>query len=853
MKINIKRNIYLFTFFTLMFHSYVFGSSVLVAKNKKAFFPIVISQNASEMVRRTASDMKAYLEKMCGADFKIITGDGTSGIAIGVANDFPDLPFSKKLISKGVFDREKYIIKTHKNGVYLLGACDLAADEAVWDLFHKLGYRHYFAGKNWEIFPNLDEIKIDYDIKEEPDFSIRKITKVSCWEPDTENWYEWERHNRLSQAFKLNTRHIYQDIIEENIEVFKQHPEWFALWKGDRKYLGGITKFCLSNKELRKFVVNWAIDWFKKNPEEECISMDPSDTGHWCECNKCEAMGRVSDRVVVLANEVAEAINKNSEEPRYVGIYGYSFHALGPKNNKIHPNVLVSIATTLIKGGITLEQAEESWVKAGAKLGVRDYYSLWIWNMSLPTSKGLNSEKTLIEKTRGLYDRGYRFMSSAQSTIAFGHSGIYHWLVGICLWDVEECENIEKWKDDFYHNAFGAAKDIMREYYEYIDGKSQKELSDNLIGKMYQFLGKAKAETKDIGVKNRIDDLIYYTHYVELYRAMMEAPEGPERNSAALDLMSFVNKERENMVVPVYRMYQFLTRDKFGVTFPWDSRMPDENIRAKVKEEIPSEELDGYVKAAADKYEIVDFETKFYSPWLEPAFKKLKFKTQQSTVLFPKWNTGPTTIYTWMDEANQTIKLRAKTGMIYGDKFGGLKITVSRIYEDYLGFMAEEVVYKNNSPVPPDQKWYNLELKTGKPGFYKIHMDNNVTRFIVDFETVLPITLLAGSKHSMKLKTLEQNNNEFYFYVPSDTEELVIFASGKGEIKNGNGDVRIKIDKNQYYKIHLKKEERAQIWKISIRGIFKLLTVPPYVSTSPEGLLLPKEVIETETKTIFGQ
>ena len=46
-----------------------------------------------------------------------------------------------------------------------------------------------------------------------------------------------------------------------------------------------------------------------------------------------------------------------------------------PPTIRVHPNVIVSVATSFIQPGYTFEQLVEGWAAKGATLGIRDYYS----------------------------------------------------------------------------------------------------------------------------------------------------------------------------------------------------------------------------------------------------------------------------------------------------------------------------------------------------------------------------------------------------------------------------------------------------------------------------------------------
>ena len=109
-----------------------------------------------------------------------------------------------------------------------------------------------------------------------------------------------------------------------------------------RRASGGDIKFCVSNPGLRALVVEHAKRLVK--PGTDSVSMDPSDGDHWCQCEFCAAMGGVSNRVLTLANEVAEAI-----KPVRVGMYAYNKHS-APPSIKVHPGVIVNATTAFIGG-----------------------------------------------------------------------------------------------------------------------------------------------------------------------------------------------------------------------------------------------------------------------------------------------------------------------------------------------------------------------------------------------------------------------------------------------------------------------------------------------------------------------
>ncbi len=133
-----------------------------LAKDHRALLPVVVGTGASAATKAAASDLAQYLGRMSGAEFQIETGHGSQGIVLGCPTDFARLPTSAQFDS-GPFEREVYVLRSHPQGLYLLGATDLAVTHAVWDLLYRLGYRQFFPGETWEVVPNVSHLRIAVD------------------------------------------------------------------------------------------------------------------------------------------------------------------------------------------------------------------------------------------------------------------------------------------------------------------------------------------------------------------------------------------------------------------------------------------------------------------------------------------------------------------------------------------------------------------------------------------------------------------------------------------------------------------------------------------------------------------
>lgn len=199
---------------------------IAMAENGKALIPIVISDNASALTKANANKLADYLGKIAGAKFPVETGNGTRGIILGLASDFPALKLASTFNSTDILKREEYLMRSHAEGLYVLGASDLAVQHGMWDLLARLGYRQFFPGKHWEVVPYLQRMEIAVDTIEKPDYHSRRIWYgYGAWDYAKEPYRDWCEKNRALQGVNLSTGHAYDGIVKALKKEFVNHNE----------------------------------------------------------------------------------------------------------------------------------------------------------------------------------------------------------------------------------------------------------------------------------------------------------------------------------------------------------------------------------------------------------------------------------------------------------------------------------------------------------------------------------------------------------------------------------------------------------------------------------------------------
>lgn len=820
---------------------------VTIARDKTALHAIVTAPDAGSDAQTAARELSEYFQRISGAAFDVGEGDGTRGIAVGGVDEFPHLDLAGMFSPDDPFRREEYLIRSHDNGLYLIGATPAAARLAVWDLLFRLGHRQFFPGDKWEIVPSVPEIQVALDRFNKPDYVNRRIWRGGQqWNFTNQPFQDWRIRNRSASGaeFILRTQHVYGSIIRNNRETFDANPAFYAKINGTREYVGGNTKFCIANEGLRDLVVEDAIRRVRDNPETDSISMDPSDGGNWCQCGPCADMGSVSDRVTLLANQVAEAINDLGMGDKYVGIYAYASHS-PPPSVRVHPKVIVSVATSFLRDGFSAPDLVEAWANQGAVIGLREYYAISIWHKDLPGRARAVDFPYLQRTIPFFHANGARF-NSANIGDSWGAYGLGFYLIAHLLFDVENANRMDLLIDDFLGQSFGPARDAMERFYRLIcrfdATASQPLFSEHLIAQMYRRLDEAlQAADGQPEVIDRIHDLILYTRYAELYLEA-EAADGAERQRLGEELLRHMHAIRHSMMVATRVMTRGARRRLPSFTLPTD----DEWDRIQTIDSYSPEQIRNLLAEGIANNIPIDFEPVAFSRDLVPAAEALDFPDLPAGSLASHAPRARRIFYTWVEEPGPIV-LRVQGGMIrhFRDR-GNVRITLHSPLDELVEGVAHD------ESVPPDGEWHRVELETPFTGLHWIDAtDGDDATFIFFEDDDLPYVIPSGREERYQLRG---GRWSLYFYVPKGTETLGGFVTSNraGTILDGDGNDVFdftSMEQQGYFSVAVPEDQDGRLWKVSrAAGQCYLMTVPPYYARTPREMLLPREVVERDRK-----
>jgi hypothetical protein len=802
-----------------------------LASGGEALLPVIIGAEAPDETRAIAAELAQMLGRISQAEFRVEEGDGRRGIVVGVPADFADLPLSPGFGS-GEFEREDYLLKSQPQALYLIGASGLGLSHAVWDMLYRLGHRQFFPGEAWEVVPEISELEVEVDARESPDFHARRIWyNWGFWGYNEEPYKQWCVRNRAVQGFQLNSGHAYEAIIADRRADFEAHPEFLAEVDGERRIRPDV-KFCISNSGLRRLVVDWAVQRMKANPQQDSLSMDPSDGGGWCECGPCADFGSVSDRVVTLANEVAEAINQLGLGPKYVGLYAYNHHS-APPEVRVHPRVVPSATTAFITGGLSFDQVLEGWQAQGATMGVYDYLSVVDWDWNLPRGAAASRPATVAAKIARIHRQGAKFYD-AESGDCWGPCGLGYHVASRVLWDVGEAERVDDLFTDFIERAFGSAREPMGAFYRLIHEDTQRRSPSDLVGRMYRHLAEARTATSDPKVQRRIDDLVLFTRHAELYSAHANGSVPME------DVARHAYRMRKTMMIHSYGLWARL----LGQAAAHDPEHPLKN-----DEPFGAEELSRILSEGIARNEPVEpgFVSKEFGTDLIPALPRLDLATVPAGS-FPTEAQDRQRFYLWVPEEDRSIRLGVRVR-----KQWELRQPKLQLFSP-LEVSLEPVVTRDDYRADGEER--QMVLRTPHPGLHRLESYDGGDYTTITWPEKLAVTIESG------IDTPEVTSHfrgpwTLYFYVPRGTTGIGGWASRVANWAPRISGTLVAPDGRQvldfaqledgFFHVEVPPGEDGALWKFEQSiGQRLLMTVPPYLARCGEELLLPREVVEAD-------
>lgn len=799
--------------------------TLVLAENKQALLPIVISDKASKQTQAVAAELAEYLGRMSGAKFEVTTGDGSSGIVLGTIAEFPTPALNNALqIFNGFDGKEAYAIRTRDKRLLMLGATDLGVNHAAYRLLHELGARWFFPHKAWEVVPQISRLQFNREITDRPSILARDIwfEAGSGGEQQNKDYTDWKRRNHQAQSFVVNAGHNLDAVIRENQAEFDKHPEYYALTGGKRQG----PQLELANPVVRQMILDYARNFFKANPTADMVSIDPADTTNHSESPESLAMGSVSDRIFIVANEVAKMLQK--EFPgKMVGLYSYNAH-WDPPSFKLEPNVHVLLAG-LGQGKYTGPEREAIWPTRSNNLGFYEYFSVWLWSYDKLPGSWTNDIHGAQGAMRSKIKQGATSIS-AESTSSWGSNGRGYYVVNKLMWNPDI--NVDAIAQDFYDKAFGPGAASMKRYYERLDPGNKPFMSGHLLGMSFRDVDEASKAAKDRpDVLARLDQIKLYLRYVHLdWKQNREGVPEAEKPALSAAIMSNLFRTREYALTS----WEMIRQNWGGNKYPGNPDAPAWMMdKPYTREEIEADFQEGL---------------QHFAPKIRDIGVQLKFSEELIPV---QWNAAQTGGSTPAAESKHAYQGGVKY-VLYslrgeplefltwaGDAWGGIN-----------RFTITDAKGKEIAKGQPKNK-ETMTHKIAVPGAGRYYLDYNDGGSYWSF-TAAPgkvATIPLGQTNDYRNSAVMQ---DMYFYVPKGTKHIEYYYSktafhpgGPHQVLDPSGKVQKAVDVNgDYITIAVPAGMDGKLWRFHdpVLGFFWFNNVPNYFAASPDALLVPREL-----------
>ena len=352
MKVKVN-HIILFTFLLFLIPAAGYAASAKYGSFFLRDAVIVLPEKKQKALGQAAGELAYYAGEITGKKIRLVNEAQAAKIKapriyVGSTAGMT-LPDLKKCEYDG------YWFKAQPNGsLLIIGPSDKGTEFGVYGFLQDIcGVRFYLPERAGTYVPKLPDLRIPLkDALENPYFKQRRFVTVSAYDR------AWLRHNRTIDRYPA-THGLHLVITEKYVQ---DHPEYFAYSATLKKRLlpgrDGRRTFsqqpCMTNSDVIRLTADYAIDYFRKNPDAICLNLGPNDSTNYCQCPSCRKvtggkkeindMGFVSDSRLAMYfyNKVAEKVFKVFPD-KYIGIIGYNSTRTMPEGMKLHPHIVVGV------------------------------------------------------------------------------------------------------------------------------------------------------------------------------------------------------------------------------------------------------------------------------------------------------------------------------------------------------------------------------------------------------------------------------------------------------------------------------------------------------------------------------
>ena len=458
---------------------------------------------------------------------------------------------------------EGFLIRSAGKNLLITGNTPRGTLYGVYELLRRfLGFRAFT--KDVERIDHVEELVIPtIDLRQTPDFEYR----------DTYFRFAFDgafcAKNRLNTTLGdlsaekggnmkfFNCHHSFDDLVPPRL-YFAEHPEYFALWKGERSPL----QPCLSHPRVQEIALRQVKEWIREHPECRVFSVAQNDKIAWCQCPECrridEEEGSPSGSIIRFVNRIAEEIER--EHPQIlIHTFAYQYSRVAPRYAKPRENVIVRLCDIECEWGDSMEllaSRDPNGACAEFLNNVREWSQicnrLYVWDYAVNFHNYLQpfpNFYTVAENIRWYKRHGVKGMLQ-QGNFSYGGGAsmddLKVYLISHLLWDVNA--DVDTLICEFTDGVYGNGAPYIREYLhlmtEAVKGKRMTlydhpdapYLSDELILRCDELFSRAEEAAENDQVRARIAREHLAIRYLMAVRTEDDAERAEKTDALARDI-----------------------------------------------------------------------------------------------------------------------------------------------------------------------------------------------------------------------------------------------------------------------------------------------------------------------------
>lgn len=441
-----------------------------------------------------ALEVSHYVEKMTGRPLPVISeGQGTYQ---RVGNNWRVVPFSSanpfpkgepeihvgwttrtlREVDRTAIERldpDGFLIRVRPDAIFLVGPTDWSTAYACYTFLEDLcGVRWYLPGEMGEDVPTQDTLVIPtIDKTYEPAFQHRQYSG-NQWRNANE-MRRWEMHRKVRPRLEYH-HNLYR--VFDVTKYGEPYPDLYPILGGRRRIPGPGNPSgwqpCLTHPKAVDLAIDYAKEYFAKNPDAASISLGINDGGGYCECPRCMALvdatlpseGQRSVWFFQFANAVAERFDQLFPN-KQIGYLLYGQCKLFPPGMRIHPRLVgfyvwPSFRLITKEGRKDYDRRLKEIAKTVSCFGLYDWFY----------GDGLCVPRLQIRQAKYWLEQGYKMGArhvKAEAYMNWGLDGFKYWMHTRLMWDPSL--SVEAMEAEFFSRFFKEAARPMQEYFRIVE------------------------------------------------------------------------------------------------------------------------------------------------------------------------------------------------------------------------------------------------------------------------------------------------------------------------------------------------------------------------------------------------